>query len=253
MITPPRDINQHLASFWTAGVAVLFLGVGMSGAWTPLVTFVPVPPPPPPDAEIVMFEPFEPEAAFAEVPEENPEAPPEEASPVEEMEIPPVPEITPPLSPPEMAEITPLEQIVERPKPAPSPPPQRPAPPRPRPNPAPSRPAATPGAAGGTPGAQFRPAGTPSGTGKPSVVSGNGKGKFPQPSYPSAARREGRQGSVQISVTVEASGLPASVSVARSSGHADLDAAARDQVQRRWRWPAGGVRRFVVPVRFVLK
>jgi protein TonB len=54
-------------------------------------------------------------------------------------------------------------------------------------------------------------------------------------------------------VTVEASGLPGAVSVSSSSGHAILDSAARDHVQRRWRWPSGEVRRYIVPIRFVLQ
>jgi TonB family protein len=58
---------------------------------------------------------------------------------------------------------------------------------------------------------------------------------------------------VRLLVTVEASGLPSAVSVTISSGHPELDAAARDQVQRRWRWPAGEVRRYIVPVKFVLQ
>jgi protein TonB len=52
---------------------------------------------------------------------------------------------------------------------------------------------------------------------------------------------------------VEVSGLPGSVSVMASSGHSELDRAAQDHVRRRWRWPAGETRRYIVPVRFVLR
>lgn len=58
---------------------------------------------------------------------------------------------------------------------------------------------------------------------------------------------------MRLLVTVESSGVPSSVAVQSSSGFSSLDNAARDQVSRRWRWPAGNVRRFIVPVRFVLQ
>jgi protein TonB len=68
-----------------------------------------------------------------------------------------------------------------------------------------------------------------------------------------AARRAGAQGTVRLLVIVEVSGLPGSVSVMASSGHSELDRAAQDHVRRRWRWPAGETRRYIVPVRFVLR
>jgi protein TonB len=58
---------------------------------------------------------------------------------------------------------------------------------------------------------------------------------------------------VRLLVTVEASGVPSSVTVSEPSGFASLDSAAKDTVQRRWRWPAGDVRKFIVPIRFVLQ
>jgi protein TonB len=47
-----------------------------------------------------------------------------------------------------------------------------------------------------------------------------------KPDYPSAARRQGEQGTTQLEVCVNASGRVTSVSVARSSGSARLDDAA---------------------------
>ncbi len=71
----------------------------------------------------------------------------------------------------------------------------------------------------------------------------------PAPRYPPAALREGRSGLVVLEVLVDTDGRPLEVTVARSSGHRDLDRAAQRQVQEAWRFrPAlhGGV-----PVRAV--
>jgi len=234
MIVPPQNANAHLASTWTAGIAVLFLCIGLQGAGTPLMPVVA-----PPIAKIglgdeVMVEEFNPPPAPAA--EEVVEPVPEEEV-IEEIEIPPVPEMVTPLTVPEMVELTPLEPILEKPKPAPV---VKPSEPKPKP------------VAQRTP-PKPQTQGQPGGTGEPALFTGGGKGRFPSPYYPASARSAGLQGSVRLLVTVEANGSPSSVSVTTSSGHAQLDTAARDQVQRRWRWPAGEVRRFIVPIRFVLQ
>jgi protein TonB len=58
----------------------------------------------------------------------------------------------------------------------------------------------------------------------------------PQPAYPAIALRKGWQGTVVLRVRVGTDGRPLAVEVARSSGHAVLDAAARRQVLARWRF-----------------
>ena len=247
MITPPKDCNAHLASSWTAGIAGLFLAIGLSGAGTPLLPENPTEAFVIETGDLVMLEALEapPSPATVESPPESAAA----AASTVELEIPRVPEITPPLTVPEMAEIIPLEAVTERPA---APPDAKPAVVKPRPAAA-TRPSAPGGIPSTQTGPSTLPSGKPGGTGPLSTASGSGKGRFPQPSYPAAARRSGLQGNVRLAITVEAGGLPSSVSVVSSSGHAMLDAAARDQVQRRWRWPAGGVRQFIIPVRFVLK
>jgi protein TonB len=56
------------------------------------------------------------------------------------------------------------------------------------------------------------------------------------PRYPPASAREHEQGTVLLRVLVDASGVPQRIEIARSSGHARLDAAARDSVlQARFR------------------
>lgn len=58
----------------------------------------------------------------------------------------------------------------------------------------------------------------------------------PAPAYPRDAMRAGRQGVVILQVTVDTDGRPVDVVIAQSSGHRDLDIAARQQVLKRWRF-----------------
>jgi len=57
----------------------------------------------------------------------------------------------------------------------------------------------------------------------------------PAPTYPQAARRRGEEGRVVLRVHVLGDGSADAVEIAESSGHARLDAAARDTV-RAWRF-----------------
>lgn len=204
---------------------------GVYGATRPLLPREEVPPWKADFGEEIMLEELDMPAAAAE--SEPVQTPSIEES---DLEIPPLPVIEQPIQPPEMVEITSLES----PPPAP-PPPRSPAP---RPQPTVSRspiPASSRTSAGGAVG------------GGATLFTGGGAGRFPSPSYPASARSARQQGTVRLLVTVEASGIPSSVEVQSPSGFSVLDNAARDQVGRRWRWPAGGVRRYIVPVRFVLQ
>ena len=58
----------------------------------------------------------------------------------------------------------------------------------------------------------------------------------PRPVYPPAAKFRGHQGTVELRVQVGADGAASQVLISRSSGHAELDAAARDVVKKRWRF-----------------
>lgn len=240
MILSPKNSNTHLASTWALSVALATLGIGLYGATQPLQ--------PPAENVIVVqdigdsvfIEEFNPPAAAASELETPPETEPEI---VEELEIPPLPVIETPLSPPEMAELTPLEPVREVP-------PAKVEPPKPAPASKPKRVAQKSSASKidneGQTGS--------GGSGAPTLFTGGGKsGKFPSPSYPSSARSGGLQGVVRLLVVVESSGLPGSVSVETSSGHTVLDNAASDHLRRRWRWPAGDMRRYIVPIRFVLQ
>lgn len=69
----------------------------------------------------------------------------------------------------------------------------------------------------------------------------------PPPTYPIPALRAGEQGTVLLRVQVDAEGRPASVAVERSSGSRSLDAAARQQVLRRWQFVPAQVDGRAVP------
>ncbi|HMH69385.1 MAG TPA: energy transducer TonB [Pinirhizobacter sp.] len=58
----------------------------------------------------------------------------------------------------------------------------------------------------------------------------------PAPAYPSTARRMHMQGTVVLRVLVDVDGKPLQVVVESSSGHAELDRAAQNQVLSKWRF-----------------
>jgi len=58
----------------------------------------------------------------------------------------------------------------------------------------------------------------------------------PPPAYPRDALRRGAEGTVLLRVLVGIDGRPLEVAIGESSGHRDLDAAARRHVLARWRF-----------------
>jgi periplasmic protein TonB len=235
MITSPKQPLGYLASSWVGGVTLVMLLAGVYGAAQPLLPRTDDRPVKMDLGNEVLLEQFTPPSAAAE--ENPPETPPAEQP---DIEIPPLPVVMAPLTPPEMVELTPLE---EPPPPAPPTPPA----PKDKPQTEPRRAASAP------PGTGEPKGGTAGGSGAVTTFTGGGGGRFPSPGYPAAARASREQGTVRLLVTVEATGLPSSVTVQSSSGSAALDSAARDHISRRWRWPAGEIRRYIVPVRFVLQ
>ena len=227
-ITTSPSLSRPFAA-WVAGLALAMLGFGTYGAVQPLMpaaaaTIAPQ------TEDIVLAEftaPAPASASAADLPKETPPEP--------EVEIPPVAEIAPPLSPPEVPELL-------------APPPPEAAPPAPTmkpkaesPTPA-RRVASTPAATKGEAASDG-----------PAVLTSPGAGRFPPPSYPAAARATRQQGTVQLRIVVEATGVPSSVEILASSGFAALDSAAVDQVRRRWRWAAGGTRLYHLPLKFEIK
>lgn len=80
----------------------------------------------------------------------------------------------------------------------------------------------------------------------------------PAPAYPHRAMMDNREGTVVLKVLVDVDGTPLSVEVQTSSGHRELDEAARKQVLRKWKFrPAihngQAIQVYgIVPVRFSL-
>ncbi len=83
--------------------------------------------------------------------------------------------------------------------------------------------------------------------------------RAPAPPYPRAAARAGIEGTVLLKVLVDVDGSPLEVSLEQSSGDRSLDAQARNQVLKHWRFePAMRNGRAVqayglVPIRFSLQ
>lgn len=85
------------------------------------------------------------------------------------------------------------------------------------------------------------------------LVFGEGEGKQPAPEYPRAAIRGRQEGTVRIRFTVAADGRILIAEVAVPSPWPLLNEAALWAVRERWKFPAGKVRRYEVPIRFQLK
>jgi protein TonB len=120
---------------------------------------------------------------------------------------------------------------------------------QPKPRPAPAQPTrtarrpTTTAATGGTGGSP--------GTGM--AGAGGGGGRFPSPPYPSFARSRGIQGSVMLTILVNAAGGVESAVVAGSTGYSELDSYASSWVRRNWRFPPGEARSFKLPIVFKLR
>lgn len=59
---------------------------------------------------------------------------------------------------------------------------------------------------------------------------------YPAPRYPRPSLQKGQTGTVLLKVLVDEQGWPKEVLVEKSSGHRELDRAARDQVLAKWRF-----------------
>lgn len=77
-------------------------------------------------------------------------------------------------------------------------------------------------------------------------------GFYPEPDYPPIALRKRMEGRVMLYVVVDESGRPKTLEVRDSSGWKQLDDHVLSHVKRRWHWPAGKERHFLIPFRFQL-
>jgi periplasmic protein TonB len=210
--------------------------------------------------EAIMMD-LAPEPAAPPVPAEPdpvppPDPPPELPPPPE----PPPPELPPPPEPVAIPDPTPPVAEAEVPLPPPPPPrPQKPPPPRPtRVQPTPHTDASPPTAAPveAPPG----PAAAP----PPGQVVQTWQGqllahlaRFKR--FPPEAQRRGEQGTVLMHVLMAKSGQVLSMSMARGSGYADLDAEAQAWITRAEPLPAfppeitAGQMDLVIPLRFTIR
>lgn len=82
---------------------------------------------------------------------------------------------------------------------------------------------------------------------------GQGDGRQPAPEYPLVARRRGQEGTVLVRFTVGADGRVLATEAVQPSPWPLLNDAALVAIRERWRFPAGPVRWYEVPIQFVLK
>ena len=74
------------------------------------------------------------------------------------------------------------------------------------------------------------------------------------PTYPQKSVRARQEGTVLLRISIDASGVPQSVSVEKSSGHRELDQAALSHVKKTWRFsPTGKTEIGLLPISFELK
>jgi len=82
---------------------------------------------------------------------------------------------------------------------------------------------------------------------------GQGAGKQPAPEYPRQALRDGQEGTVVVRFTVGENGRVLVAEAAAPSPWSLLNNAAVRAVRERWRFPAGPVRAYEVPIHFQIK
>jgi TonB family protein len=75
-------------------------------------------------------------------------------------------------------------------------------------------------------------------------------GSQPWPEYPAAALRRGEAGTVTVRLSVNPRGEVTEARVAGSSGWRSLDEAATGTIRRRWSFPPGAPRDYLVDIRF---
>jgi periplasmic protein TonB len=240
--TRPRFSSQaHRRRLWGAAVLALAAHAVIYFSGKPALLT---------DVEFGMEEP--PASVDVDLVESAPPPPAEPPQPEPPQPEPPQPEPPKPEPVPEPEPPKPKEEIISLPaEPKPKPVPRPATPPRASVAPVPAKPATTRPVTG-TAAATGAPTGTKAG-----ITSGPGHLYNPKPAYPAESRAAKEQGTVLLSVAVDAAGRPTGVSVAKSSGFPRLDRSAQEGVQR-WRFkPAlrNGVPQassVIVPVRFML-
>lgn len=117
----------------------------------------------------------------------------------------------------------------------------------------PSLPAAREARPAAVDAAMTTPAGegaTPPAGGPVRLERGQLGGSQPWPEYPAAALRRGESGTVTVRLRVTPAGEVSEARVDTSSGWRSLDEAATTTIRRRWSFPPGAPRDYLVDIRF---
>jgi len=77
-------------------------------------------------------------------------------------------------------------------------------------------------------------------------------GVYPRPTYPLWANRAGLEGDIMLEVRVSAGGVPVVVTVAKSTAARSLDDHTIQWLKKRWRFPVGAERYYLVPFTYKL-
>ena len=179
------------------------------------------------DAQQTETTPTEPPAPQTPPPTAIPETPPPAPMPVLKEMV-----QDPPLPPPPLPKEETLAKIEEPPAP---PPPEPKAAPLPEaPKPAPQKPVKAPSTTQAAVNSN-KPPGPATQTGASGTTSKPSALYNPPPSYPSESKHANEEGSVLLSVQVNASGRADTVAISKSSGFQRLDRAASEAV-RRWKF-----------------
>ncbi len=190
------------------------------------------PPPPPPKPEPAPEPPPKPEPAPKPVPPPKPKPKPKPR---------PKPDPVPPVkAPPTQRSVTVPEEpapVAQEPAPAPVPPP---APPPPAPPPVAAAPATAPAPPAPAPAPPVAP-----------PISDAAHLNNPAPVYPTRSRRLGEEGRVVLEVLILPNGRVGEIKVKRTSGHAALDQAALEAVQR-WKFVPAKRGDEAIPYRYEL-
>jgi len=182
----------------------------------------------------------------------------------QEAATPEVPELAPDIPElPELAETEPLPEVPDLPEPTPEPPKPEALP---APKPKPVAPKASVKRAEQTKRGTDRPvarrteSGAGNGTGSGSTGgAGSGDtgaarfagGRMPKPTYPANARKQGVEGTVRASITVDESGRVVSCHIV-SASHPALDDRAILSTLNRWKFKPGARATRILPIKFTL-
>ena len=244
---PTADVPVGLS--WLVGITASFLAVGVIGVITNSIPSVTLRAFAEEEAPVVL-----PDISMASLELTNSIETPAD-SPAEQTDMPLLPEVTAP--PPQVTNVDipePVDALTEEDIfSVPAAPVviamEDVAQPRPKTTPTPPRTTRTPT----TSQRQSSSSTSSSGGGGTSMSASARGGRFPAPPYPSFAKSARMQGTVRLRLSVGAGGNVESATVLSGTGFSVLDEYAANWVRRNWRFKAGPVASYTLPLSFKLK